>query len=183
MKTRIMAVALGVLLFLSPLVSAFEHCPADLNGDGEVGPADLAMLLASWGPCPGVCGDGVLNPGEECDPPNGVNCDENCQFMPSDCCFPHGFPPGCEDPICEALVCDLDPFCCDIKWDPVCAFAAIELCPECFGTDCCFVHGTAGCTDPDCEEIICDIFPSCCVVAWDQDCVLFAGFFCDQCMP
>lgn len=26
-------------------------CPADLNSDGEVGPADLAGLLASWGPC------------------------------------------------------------------------------------------------------------------------------------
>ena len=29
-----------------------EDCPADLNGDGEVGPLDLATLLASWGPCP-----------------------------------------------------------------------------------------------------------------------------------
>ena len=27
-------------------------CPADLNGDGEVGPVDLAALLGAWGPCP-----------------------------------------------------------------------------------------------------------------------------------
>ncbi|MCH7996081.1 MAG: hypothetical protein IIB57_16770 [Planctomycetes bacterium] len=27
-------------------------CPADLDGDGAVGPADLAELLGSWGPCP-----------------------------------------------------------------------------------------------------------------------------------
>ena len=26
-------------------------CPADLNGDGVVGPVDLATLLGSWGPC------------------------------------------------------------------------------------------------------------------------------------
>jgi hypothetical protein len=27
-------------------------CPADLNGDGQVDGADLAILLGSWGPCP-----------------------------------------------------------------------------------------------------------------------------------
>lgn len=36
----------------------------DLDGDGVVGPADLAALLASWGPCPGcpadLNGDGVV---------------------------------------------------------------------------------------------------------------------------
>ncbi|MCH8852823.1 MAG: hypothetical protein IID41_09265, partial [Planctomycetes bacterium] len=26
-------------------------CPADMNDDGVVGPVDLAMLLAAWGPC------------------------------------------------------------------------------------------------------------------------------------
>lgn len=30
--------------------------PADLNGDGDVGPFDLALLLSNWGPCP-VGGD------------------------------------------------------------------------------------------------------------------------------
>ena len=28
-------------------------CPADLDGDGMVGPADLLALLGAWGPCPG----------------------------------------------------------------------------------------------------------------------------------
>ena len=28
-------------------------CPADLNGDGTVGFADLTQLLGAWGPCPG----------------------------------------------------------------------------------------------------------------------------------
>ncbi len=27
-------------------------CPWDLDGNGEVGPFDLAILLGSWGPCP-----------------------------------------------------------------------------------------------------------------------------------
>ncbi|MCA9291535.1 MAG: VCBS repeat-containing protein [Phycisphaerales bacterium] len=42
--------------------------PADLDGDGVVGPADLAVLLAEWGPC-GACaadldGDGVVGPAD-----------------------------------------------------------------------------------------------------------------------
>jgi hypothetical protein len=28
-------------------------CPGDVDGDGTVGPADMAALLAAWGPCPG----------------------------------------------------------------------------------------------------------------------------------
>ncbi len=45
-----------------------ELQPGDLDGDGTVGPADLAILLGSWGPCPqnGDCpadldGDGVVD--------------------------------------------------------------------------------------------------------------------------
>ncbi len=33
------------------------ECLADLDGSGDVGPADLAMLLATWGPCPGCPAD------------------------------------------------------------------------------------------------------------------------------
>ncbi|MCA9289636.1 MAG: multicopper oxidase family protein, partial [Phycisphaerales bacterium] len=30
-------------------------CPGDFDDDGTVGPADLASLLAAWGPCAGAC--------------------------------------------------------------------------------------------------------------------------------
>lgn len=56
MKPRITAVALvvAVFLFLSPSqVSAGDSCQPDLNGDGVVGAADLAILLGNWGPNPG----------------------------------------------------------------------------------------------------------------------------------
>ncbi len=40
-------------------------CPADLNGDGDINAADLAQLLASWGPCiqcpAELTGDGVVD--------------------------------------------------------------------------------------------------------------------------
>ncbi len=32
--------------------------PADFNGDGSVGPFDLAILLGAWGPCPKPCTPG-----------------------------------------------------------------------------------------------------------------------------
>ena len=189
MNTRIMAVAfvVAVFLFLSPSwVSASDHCAADLNGDGVVGPADLAMLLGSWGPCE-VCGDGVVEGPEECDPPDGVNCDENCQIILGDCCFPHDTP-GCEDPTCASEVCEIDPICCNetYYWDTTCAVGAANLCPECFGLDCCFEHSSIfgiGCTDEICNAIVCDIRPTCCSGLWDSFCVALADLFCEQCIP
>ncbi len=45
--------------------SIVPPCPADLDGDGKVDAADLAELLASWGPCAGCPadfnGDGVVD--------------------------------------------------------------------------------------------------------------------------
>jgi hypothetical protein len=41
------------------------ECIADLDGDGTVGAADLAILLGTWGPCAGCPadfnGDGIIN--------------------------------------------------------------------------------------------------------------------------
>lgn len=49
-------------------MGAFEHQPADLNGDGAVNGLDLALLLGQWGACPkrGICpadfdGNGIVN--------------------------------------------------------------------------------------------------------------------------
>ncbi len=43
-----------------------NDCPEDIDGDSEVGPFDLALVLGFWGPCGGcdmdVDGDGVVGP-------------------------------------------------------------------------------------------------------------------------
>ena len=46
-------------------------CPGDVDGDGQVGPGDLGLLIASWGACPGsggcpadVDGNDVVNAGD-----------------------------------------------------------------------------------------------------------------------
>ena len=41
-------------------------CPADLDGDGTVGAADLAQLLGSWGPS------------DPCHPFDAADLNENC---------------------------------------------------------------------------------------------------------
>jgi len=46
--------------------------PADLDGDGTVGAIDLAMLLASWGPCPAPCTPG--DPADTCDADFNGDC-------------------------------------------------------------------------------------------------------------
>jgi hypothetical protein len=63
--------------------------------------------------------------------PGTGNIDADPLFVTpeSDCCFPHGSV-GCEDPACEALVCEVDPFCCDTEWDTLCADEAADLCGD-----------------------------------------------------
>jgi hypothetical protein len=57
---------------------------------------------------------------------------------PSNCCSEHAAP-GCDDPVCEACVCDVDPdgFCCGTSqeggWDEFCVsitgIECIDACP------------------------------------------------------
>jgi hypothetical protein len=42
---------------LFDVIPAGPCCPADLDGDGSVGFADLVAILEAWGPCPGCDAD------------------------------------------------------------------------------------------------------------------------------
>ena len=48
----------------------------------------------------------------------------------SDCCT-FDFESGCDDPDCEAAVCESMPFCCDLEWDVSCAALAFDMCSVC----------------------------------------------------
>ncbi|MBC24181.1 MAG: hypothetical protein CMJ32_09740 [Phycisphaerae bacterium] len=43
-------------------------------------------------------------------------------------CFEEHPEPGCDDPVCEAIVCDFDPICCKVEWDLNCVITATEQC-------------------------------------------------------
>ena len=75
---------------------------------GDIGFGDLHWVLEVVG-------------GQGCDPSNTCACDitSNCQIAHPE--------PGCEDAICEAIVCSQDAFCCEVEWDENCA-ALSALC-------------------------------------------------------
>jgi hypothetical protein len=84
-----------------------------------------------------VCGNGVVEIGEQCEPPNTPSCDANCQLTGNpacgpgagDCCVVNGSP-GCAQTSCCETICDADAFCCDSTWDQLCADAAASS-PNC----------------------------------------------------
>lgn len=53
----------------------------DFDGDTDVDLADAQVFFLGFTSAlaSAVCGNGALEPGEECDPPNGSTCDANCQ--------------------------------------------------------------------------------------------------------
>jgi len=56
--------------------------------------------------------------------------DDNCLYLPdSDCCIANGTP-GCDDLACEAIVCGINPLCCDVVWYSSCSNAAMDLCEK-----------------------------------------------------
>ena len=126
--------------------------------------------------------------------PGSVFAIDNCgQGTPgSNCCAPTGAP-GCNDPVCQAAVCAIDSFCCDVAWDSICAGEALAdpACNGCQGgpqepgisvtvihlgdepsggSNCCVANGGVGCDNPSCTAAVCAADSFCCDVAWDSIC-------------
>ncbi len=106
-----------------------------------------------------------------------------------DCCSPG--PPGqvgCQVPDCCEAVCAIDPFCCNVQWDNICANQALGLCQSCDGPcgfaneSCCTVHDNNGCDSVQCCALVCQVDDSCCDDAWSQVCVDLAMELCDVCV-
>lgn len=136
----------------------------------------------------GVCGS--VGPNEGYPLPSGGNY-RSC-FVQRNVGFCDGYPDcspaGCDNPECCNNVCYVDPFCCEIRWDQICAEGAEVLCPQEFpecGTiisGSCFIpHDMPFCDDGRCCENVCIIEPLCCNVEWDVICVKLAETECTQC--
>ncbi len=139
-----------------------------------------------------ACGDGCVDPGEECDDGNLINgdgCSDLCEIEvdpcgpgAGDCCSANGTP-GCDDADCCNTVCAVDPFCCNVSWDSICAEEAEDLCgglcAVCPGAgDCCSANGGLGCNDAACCNTVCAADPFCCEVSWDSVCADEAAALC-----
>lgn len=60
----------------------------------------------------------------------GEDTDGGCNQVvvgDSTCCAASGGL-GCDDPACQAAVCGVDSFCCEVAWDAICAGQALSLC-------------------------------------------------------
>lgn len=56
----------------------------------------------------------------------------NCEITLPTCgdCLEYNGTPGCENGACTDIVCSIDPFCCNVVWDNVCAEEAAEYCVD-----------------------------------------------------
>lgn len=99
-------------------------------------------------------------------------------------CWIPNYTRGCSDGACCTAICqDIDPYCCEARWDAVCAREATFICVPTFvvtiGREGCLTaHASAGCANADCNRSVCSVDPSCCTTAWDQGCVLVATAVC-----
>jgi hypothetical protein len=91
-------------------------------------------------------------------------CGDLCRGIvgSSNCCEGHGGL-GCDDAACQATVCGVDPFCCDVAWDGICAGEAESLCQElCFGSPGGCTYTPVDCDDDNaCTEDSCDSATGC----------------------
>ncbi|MCH2160913.1 MAG: hypothetical protein MK085_03465 [Phycisphaerales bacterium] len=150
--------------------------------------ADMA-LAACDSTSQGVCGPRSPLDGY---PPPSLPYRSCFSARPTNFCdgYPGCSPAGCDRSDCCNLVCFVDPFCCEVPWDQVCADGADVLCSNTPGLeDCgssaagsCYVpHVLPYCDDAGCCERVCLLDPACCTTTWDDDCVLLAEAECTSC--
>ncbi len=92
------------------------------------------------------------------------------------CCDPGAGGVGCAEPELEQCVCDVDPFCCEVEWDLLCADLVEEVgCGSCSppyeGPACCNVQPGPSCESPEVAACVCARDAYCCEVQWDGQCV------------
>jgi hypothetical protein len=114
-----------------------------------------------------------------CDSPSDA-----CGLSPRSCWVPSYWTRGCSTAACCSLICEnIDPYCCDIRWDAICAYQANFVCVPTFPTQigresCLVTHAAPGCAVPECMRAVCSVDPSCCTDEWDQRCVQIASGVC-----
>jgi hypothetical protein len=66
--------------------------------------------------------------------PLGNPLENNLEALFNSNCYTSHGGLGCDDAACEASVCAIDSFCCNVAWDNICAGEAVDLCPV-YGED------------------------------------------------
>jgi hypothetical protein len=98
------------------------------------------------------------------------------------CCVPSDTP-GCADARVAGCLCEIDPFCCNDRHDPLCVREAVSSCglacgPPPAANDCCSASATPGCSEAAVLACVCELDPACCQLRFDQSCVNLAAARC-----
>jgi hypothetical protein len=115
----------------------------------------------------------------QCDAPG-----DTCGESPRSCWVGSYWSSGCSQQACCEKICEfIDPYCCETRWDSVCAYQADELCTATFPTQigregCLDAHESPGCASAQCMRTVCSVSPRCCTDAWDQECATRAAGIC-----
>ena len=124
----------------------FESCTG-LLPDGSNNSAARSTIAVDCTVAQG-CGNGQLDPGEDCDPPDGIFCDDNCQDI--DNCSPN---PCNQSNVCSPEVCTADPVDNSAVCTPDPGSAAGNACSPPTGGTCDGQGNCLACTvDSDCED-------------------------------
>ncbi|MHC5005159.1 MAG: S8 family serine peptidase, partial [Planctomycetota bacterium] len=89
--------------------------------------------------------------------------------------------PYCNDPICCATVCALDPTCCDSAWTQDCVDLANEFCFECGDADagsCFTANFTPACDDVDCCMLVSTLGQCCATIDMEFTCFISTQMAC-----
>ena len=165
----------------------------------------LALMLCPICTADDVCGNGILEDGEDCEPSDfggetcadfdfdggQLTCEADCTIATDacidyegDCCAAHD-EAGCDDTECVDFVCAALPQCCS-EWTDECATIANHGCSTCgaMPTHSCCAEGDApACDDLECAASVCLEAPHCCTASWDIGCAATAHELCDTCEP
>lgn len=88
-------------------------------------------------------------------------------------CFADTADQGCDGCGCEGCVCEVDPYCCEVSWDPTCVSRCKQ---ECQGIctvsgSCCASSAAPACSSATVSACVCKTLPACCNDAWTEECV------------
>ena len=156
-----------------------EECDngVDDDGDGLVDCDDPDC--AGFPDCVGgveICDDGLDNDGDgliDCDDLESCNTFPACDYGDGDCCTDNG-DPGCENELGEDCVCAIDPYCCEVTWDSICADEFENDCGGTCGGPISEVCDNGADDDGDglidCDDADCDLFPGCIGPTFELSC-------------
>ncbi len=169
------------ILFMECGGQFFEQdCADNLDNDGDAltdcADPDCFGDPNCGGPGGEICNDGADNDGDglaDCDDLEDCSTFPGCDSGGGDCCTDNGSP-GCDNQLGEDCVCAMDPFCCNVAWDGLCADLFQDQCGgTCGGPD------TEVCDDGvdndndglvDCQDADCDGDPNCVGPGFEFNC-------------